>query len=89
MVADDTVSNSCRQQTLDGTKYGDGDGRPHQALDGLPGQFRHYGTGQRRIDAETVANGLDAGHTGILLQQQHRDSHHNDGHQRAGQCLEG
>ena len=70
-------------------KDGNGDSRADKTLDGFPRQLRNDSAGQRGIDAETVANGLDGGDACILLQQQGGNGHQHDGCQRTGQCLEG
>ena len=44
MVANDTIGHSSREQRLDGSQHGNGDGRTNQALDSLPCQFGHNGT---------------------------------------------
>ena len=81
MVANDTVGNGGREQTLDSTEDSNGDGWSYQSLDGLPRQSWHYGTRQLRIDAETVADGLDGGDACILFQKQGADGNHDDGNQ--------
>ena len=67
MVAYDTVGHRSRQQALDGTEHGNGDGRTDQTFERLPRQFRHDGTRQLGTDAEAVADGLDGADAGILL----------------------
>ena len=43
--------------------------------------------GQLRRDAETVADGLDGGHAGIVLEQQDHNGYHDDGDERTGNLL--
>ena len=76
VVADDTVGNGSREQTLDGAEDGDGDGRRYQTLL-MVSQFISENLGSRQLvaDRETVADGLDALYAGKLLEQQRHNGH--------------
>ena len=87
VIADDTVGHRGREQTLDSTEDGDGQGRTHKSFQRLPTQFGHRGFGQLRTDAETVADGLDGGHAGVVLEQQCNDGDDDDGNERTGHFL--
>ena len=87
VVADDTVGNGSREQTLDGAEDGDGDGRRYQTLDGLPVHLRNLGCRQLVADRETVADGLDALYAGKLLEQQRHNGHQDDGDERSWNLL--
>ena len=87
MVADYTVGYGSREQALDGTEDGDGDGRRHEALDGLPVHFRNLSRRQLVADREAVADGLDALNSGKLLEQQCHNGHQDDGDERSWNLL--
>ena len=80
-VADDTISHGGREQRLNGTEDGNGDGGRHEALDNVPCELRHLSTRQLVGDGEAVADGFDAGDAPLMLQQEHSECHHNDGDQ--------
>ena len=87
MVADHTICHGSRKQTLDGTENSDGDGRRHQVLDGFPVDFRHLCRWQFIADRETVSDGLDACHTGILFQDERYYRHQDNGDERTRNLL--
>ena len=87
-VADDTVGHCGREQRLDGTEDGDGDGGRDETLDDVPRQVGHLCLRQRGGDGEAVADGLDGGDADILFQQGGGDGHQHDGNQRAGQLAQ-
>ena len=87
MVADYTIGYGSREQALDGTEDGDGDGRRHEALDGLPVHFWNLSRRQLVADREAVANGLDTLNSGKLLEQQCHDGHQDDGDERTRNLL--
>ena len=84
-VADDTIRHSGREQRLNGTEDGNGDGRRYEALDDVPCEHRHLSTRQLIGDGKSVADRLDTGDTPLMLQQEHGKCHHDDGDQTARQ----
>ncbi len=88
-VADDTVGHGSREQRLDGSEDGDGDGWRDKSLDDVPSEIGHLCLRQRGRDGEAVADGLDGGDAGILSEEGGSDGHQHDGNQRAGQFTDG
>ena len=88
-VADDTVGHGSREQRLDGTEDGDGDGGRDKSFDDVPSEIGHLCLRQRGRDREAVADGLDGGDAGILSEEGGSDGHQHDGNQRAGQFPDG
>ena len=87
VMAYHTVGYRGREQALYGAEDGNGKRRRHQALDDIPRQGGHGGTGQFAVDREAVAYGLYTCHAIKLLEYQSRQSHHDDSHQRARNLL--
>ena len=88
VVARHAVGHGGREQRLDGAQHGNGQRHGEEVLHRLPVQCGQGGVGQGGADAEAVADGVDALYAGIRLEQPHRQRHHHDGHQRAGNLLE-
>ena len=81
MVGYHTIGNGSREQTLDGTQNGDGDGWRNKALDGFPVHLWHLSGRQLIADGEAVADGLDAAHSCVLLEKQGNHGHQDDGNE--------
>ena len=68
-VANHTVGYSSREQRLDGAQHSNGHGYRKEVLHRLPIQCRDSSVGQLGADAETVADGVDAGDAAVSLHQ--------------------
>ena len=82
-----TIGNGSREQTLDGTQNGDGDGWRNKALDGFPVHLWHLSSRQLIADGEAVADGLDAAHSCVLFEKERNHRHQDDGNERTWNLL--
>ena len=87
LVADDTVGHGSREERLDGSEHGNHECGRHELGEHLPCDAWHLGLGHVGIYGEAVSDGLDGGHSGIVLEEQRHDGHHDDGHERSGELL--
>ena len=86
-VANHTIGNGSRKQTLNGAQNSNGEGHRHEVAHRLKGKRGDNHFGQFGLNVETVANGIYARNT-HLVEHQHGSRTEQDAVERARNLIE-